>query len=333
MIRGIEAQPFFFSFWINAGNRKYNELREIIKKYYEFGFSEILAGGSVVQMKILAELCEATGMTLQHWHMVMVNNDENILKNHRDWFTINALGQRSADHPPYVGYYRWLCPNHPEVLPYLRGIVKEYCEIPGLSGFHLDYIRYSDVILPVKCQKQYGLVQKKEEPEFDFCYCSHCRSRFQARYGYDILEQKDTVSDLNWLQFRYDSITNIVKDLSSLVHSSSRKITAAVFPTPGIARDLVRQDWSQWPLDAVYPMMYHEFYEKENTWLLKAVAECRNESSLPLHAGIHLPTYTPETLRITLKMLMGTDIQGISFFEYNSLSQEKLGVIKEFLIR
>lgn len=44
-------------------------------------------------------------------------------------------------------------------------------------------------------------------------------------------------------------------------HAHGKKITAAVFATPSLARQLVRQAWDKWPVDAVFPMLYHNFYQ------------------------------------------------------------------------
>ncbi len=55
----------------------------------------------------------------------------------------------------------------------------------GLGSYHLDYIRYPDVILPVALWPKYNLVQDKEYPEFDFCYCDVCRDEFKNASGVD----------------------------------------------------------------------------------------------------------------------------------------------------
>ncbi|MCF7913184.1 MAG: hypothetical protein K9M99_11690 [Candidatus Cloacimonetes bacterium] len=262
--------------------------------------------------------------------MMLINNDPSILSEHKDWFTINRNGISSADYPPYVNYYRWLCPNHPEVLPYLQNIVKEFCLLPDLDGFHLDYIRHADVILPPKCQRQYQLNQTSEAAQYDFCYCPYCTSSFQQQYGYDILSIPEPDSDENWRHFRWHSISNLVKELTSLVHSSEKQISAAVFPTPDIARRLVRQDWTAWQLDAFYPMMYHEFYDQEINWLAQAVAECRQETDIPVHAGIFLPSFEPDQLQKAIELLLDLEVNGISFFDYRTATSEQFNVITSF---
>jgi hypothetical protein len=47
-----------------------------------------------------------------------------------------------------------------------------------------------DVILPVSLWKNYGIEQKEELPEYDYCYCDVCRELFKAKTGQDPLELK-----------------------------------------------------------------------------------------------------------------------------------------------
>ena len=64
-----------------------------------------------------------------------------------------------------------------------------------------------------------------------------------------------------------------VRELADAVHGHGKPITAAVFPTPAIARRLVRQAWDEWPLDRVFPMLYHSFYLEDIPWIGDGVRE------------------------------------------------------------
>jgi len=44
-------------------------------------------------------------------------------------------------------------------------------------------------------------------------------------------------------------------------------ITAAVFLSPEMSRQMVRQDWSNWKLDIALPMLYHNFYRQNLEWI------------------------------------------------------------------
>jgi uncharacterized lipoprotein YddW (UPF0748 family) len=320
----------FFSFWLNLADKSKTELQNIFSLLAKCGIDEVLASGDPHKTRQAIILAKSRNIFVQHWKMMLINNDPLTLSEHKDWFTINRNGISSADFPPYVNYYRWLCPNHPQVLPYLQNIVREFCLIPDLKGFHLDYIRFADVILPPKCQRQYNLSQSSEAAEFDFCYCPHCTKSFQQKYGYDIRSIPDPQLDENWRNFRWQSISSLVNELTNLVHSCHKQISSAVFPTPAIARKLVRQDWTTWNLDAFYPMMYHEFYDQNINWLAQAVSECRQKTKIPIRAGIYLPSLTPSQLQQAIQLLIDLQVDGISFFSYHSADSAKLDVIKSF---
>jgi hypothetical protein len=64
-----------------------------------------------------------------------------------------------------------------------------------------------------------------------------------------------------------------VKQLAKVAHDGKKLITAAVFPTPAMARKICRQDWDKWPLDAVCPMIYNSFYNEPVSWIGDCVLE------------------------------------------------------------
>ena len=120
-------------------------------------------------------------------------NRRELLDKHPDWYAVNRKGESCHDKPAYVDYYRFLCPNHQGVAEYLAEDYVKEAHKPYVDGVHLDYVRMPDVILPVSLWKNYGIEQKEELPEYDYCYCDVCRELFKAKTGQDPLELK--VSD------------------------------------------------------------------------------------------------------------------------------------------
>ncbi len=213
-----------------------------------------------------------------------------LAEEHPEWFVVSRKGESTAEKPPYVHYYRFLCPSREDVVDYL---VDDYAEIAGrdgVAGVHLDYVRYPDVILPKALWAKYDLVQTEELPEFDFCYCDVCRAAFHKQAGVDPLELPDPPADPAWRQYRYDTVTRMVNRIADAVRARSSVVTAAVFPTPTIARTLVRQDWTRWKVDAVMPMVYNHFYEKDVAWIEGAVREGAEalDGARPLYAGLYV---------------------------------------------
>jgi uncharacterized lipoprotein YddW (UPF0748 family) len=256
-------------------------------------------------------------------------------KTHPEWYAVNRKGVSTAEKPPYVDYYKFMCPARSEVRQFLVGYVRELAQIEGLASVHLDYIRYPDVILPIALWPKYNLVQDKEYPEFDFCYCSVCRERFQRQSRVDPVQIADPAGHRAWLQYRYDTVTEVVSLLANEVHAHKKQVTAAVFPTPTIARSLVRQDWVRWKVDAVLPMVYHAFYKEDVPWIERATREgvTALRGRIPLYTGLYIPDLPPADLGRAVGHALAGGAQGISLFQGNALTPAHWEEFKEALKR
>jgi hypothetical protein len=226
-----------------------------------------------------------------------------------------------------------MCPSRDEVRAYLRGVVNEIASVEGLASVHLDYIRYPDVILPVALWPKYKLVQDREYPEFDYCYCDVCRAAFRKQAGVDPQTLPDPPAHQAWLQYRYDTITKVVAELFDVAHRHGKPLTAAVFPTPSIARSLVRQDWTTWKLDAVLPMIYNGFYKEEVAWVEGATREGVRAlgGRIPLYSGLYVPDLSPADLAGAASRALAGGAHGISVFEGNMLTAEYLKALGPIL--
>lgn len=177
---------------------------------------------------------------------------------------------KSPDHP-YLRYPSWLTrsfsgatwdganyafdPGHPEVQEYtfqtLMDLVRRY----PIDGLHLDYIRYAGR---------------------DWGYHPEAVRRFNTRHSRD---GKPPPGDPNWLQFRRDQITALVRKLylACLEERPALKVSAATVAfAPGITRTdqwkssaafgEVLQDWRAWMeegiLDWNIPMLYFRHGER-----------------------------------------------------------------------
>lgn len=124
-------------------------------------------------------------------------------------------------------------------------------------------------------------------------------------------------SNTSWRQYRYNSVTRLVNRLAEVAHGKRKQITAAVFPTPTLARKLVRQDWVKWDLDAVLPMVYHSFYNEKTEWIERAVKEGTTAlpASRPLYAGLYLPDLKGEAdFDEAVQRAMAGGAKGVSLF-------------------
>ncbi len=293
------------------------------------GISGVLVGGGDTAM--IAAAAHAEGLTFHAWTWIMNrSSDEWVKTHHPEWFDVSRLGDSSLTKPPYVGYYQWLCPSRPEVRDYIRGIVTNVAQTPGVDAVHLDYIRHPDVILPVGLWPTYHLVQDHEMPEYDFCYCAVCRDKFKAQSGYDPLSLPDPTTDVAWREFRWNSIIEMVTILSQTVRAHNCQISAAVFPTPTLARLQVRQAWEKWPLDAVFPMTYHKFHNQDIPWIGTAAREglAVLPKSEPLYAGLYLPDIDPAGLVQAVNVVRDAGAAGVSMFDSGMLTDAHLAALK-----
>jgi uncharacterized lipoprotein YddW (UPF0748 family) len=325
--------PFRAWTWVHGGGETgAAEWRARFGRVRAAGISGVLVSGG--DLELVSGAARAEGLEFHRWIWTLNRSgDAWVKENHPEWFSVSREGKSSLTHPPYVPYYQWLCPTRPAVRDYLRGVVDELAAHPSVDGVHLDYIRHPDVILPIGLWSRYNLVQDREYPEFDFCYCEACREAFRAQSGADPLDLPDPTADQAWREFRWASVTGVVDTLSTAVRARGKQITAAVFPTPTIARRLVRQAWEQWPLDAVFPMIYHGFYQEPLEWVGSATREGVQALRLaePLHSGLYLPDLEPDALGRAIRLVREAGASGVSLFEMAGLSDPHLAALRSAL--
>jgi len=216
--------------------------------------------------KRVGKLVKEAGMEFHAWIPTMVQTLKPGLDS--SWYGVNGNGESALIKPAYVDYYKFLCPNYEEVYKFLSNMYTSVAKVDEIDGVHLDYIRFPDVILARGLWDKYGLVMDKEYPDYDYCYCEKCVSDFKAQSGIDIKTVEDPSAVEEWKQFRYDLITDLVNRLTEDVHKTGKVINAAVFPGPNsVAKQIVRQEWDKWNLDAFYPMNYNDFYLEGPEWV------------------------------------------------------------------
>jgi len=231
------------------------------KAHYASGF---LPRAADDWLGTILPLARAEGLEVHAWMVSMPCNIPEMWAQHRDWFDVNGRGESSVDKPAYVDHYRFTCPNQPGSQDFIKKRVEEICSIDGLDGIHFDYIRHPDVVIAQALQPKYGIVQDREYPEYDYCYCDVCRAACRKQYGFDPMTLKDPAVSPEWRDFRYDSVTNLVnRHLIPVARKKGKKTSAATFPN----WEAVRQRWHHWDVDYVLPMLYHNFYYGDANWV------------------------------------------------------------------
>ena len=324
-------EEFKLWMWLGGGaDKSTSEWTEQLTRLKNLGFHGVLAGGGKEGLQTAIPIAKSLGLEIHAWLWTMNRPGDQEAQSHPEWYAVSREGNSSLDVNPYVGYYQWLCPSKPEVQEWITKGMLEVCDLEGLDGIQLDYVRYCDVILPRGLWEKYDLVQDHEMPQFDFCYCDTCRGKFKAVQGYDPLDLEDPSQDEAWRNFRYDSITNLVNNIAREVHKRNKKISASVFATPTLARKLVRQAWDEWDLDFVFPMIYYKFYDEPVSFVQSATEEGLNalNGSKPLYTAQYLHDKTNEELQQAIDAIKAAGAQGIAFYDYGLLSEEKAEVVR-----
>ncbi len=288
-------------------------LKEKYRQLKSHGLTGVYLEGGIDDREF--DIIKAAGLEIHSWMWTVNRGDQWIRDHHPDWYQVSRSGKSCFDNPPYVNYYRWVSPIIPGVQNYLADEVAKLASHPAVSGVHLDYVRYPDIILPPALWKQYNLDETEELPDYDFCYSDHTRAAFKKASGRDPLEIKDPAHDQEWLHFRYDSVTHLVQRLAKVAHGHGKKITAAVFPTPNLARKICRQDWDKWPLDWANPMIYHSFYNQDVDWIGECMLENIRAARFPIFSGLYMPAFTsPGDFRKGLQIARKRGAAGVSLF-------------------
>jgi uncharacterized lipoprotein YddW (UPF0748 family) len=323
-----------FRIWLwMGGHAKWSDLQwdSVFAVFQSNHITGILTQADSTTIIQIIPIASRHGIVVQKWFVAMMNNDPALIKEHPDWFVINGEGKSCITDPAYVGYYRFLCPSNTEVRQYLKSKLAEYLKIPGLDGIHLDYIRLPDVILPDALWTTYKIIQNKEYTKYDYCYCTTCREKFRQLYGIDPKTMEPPDSNATWRQFRLDQVTSLVNELSDYCHAKGKKLTAAVFPGPNIAKKLVRQEWDRWDLDEVFPMLYQNFYYGSLEWIkietdegAKAVGQKK-----PLYSGLYIPALNPRDLQTAVQKSIDGNANGICLFTYEAMTPKHWEAFKE----
>ena len=262
-----------------------------------------------------------SGLELHAWMWCMPCLIPAIVRDHPDWYNVNAKGESAATKPAYVDYYRFLDPAHPDVRTFVRDTVRELAAIPGLTGIHLDYIRHPDAILPSDLWAKYGIVQDKVYPPYDYGYTTLSRNAFKAAHGIDPITLPDPESNAAWLTYRLNTVVELVNDyLVPAAKAGGKQISAAVFPGPSLARTMVRQDWGRFHLDAYFPMLYHTFYKAGPGWVKQYTEEAVRTVKAPVYSGLFIGPLSDADFSRTIEMALSGGAAGVSLFDLGALT-------------
>lgn len=332
--KSTQKETFTFASWTHAG-KAFDEAQwnQRLDGYLELGISEILVGGNPAIIEKIIPLANAKNIAVHGWMWTLNRPNDSISSQHPEWYAVNRLGQNSLEKRAYVNYYQWLSPFHPDAREHIKKNVRKMMQIKGLASIHLDYVRYPDVILGADLQPKYGLVQDREMPEYDYGYHPIAREGFKAIFNVDPIDFDHPELSTEWRQYRLNAVTSLVNEIVEIAHQGNQKVTAAVFPFPEMSRQMVRQAWNDWNLDAAYPMLYQNFYRQNISWIGFAAQQGVNDVAFPIHAGLFSPGLkNPSDLEQAIRLAKAAGTQGIAIFTAENLNEEQKEVFKQLKV-
>lgn len=326
-----QSYPMFWTWLDYRADMNFDSVCRVIKETGIDGL--ILNAPSPDDYRVAIPIAHEHGIEVYAWLWTMnaEHDAKYILENHPDWLSVNRNGESLADVDAYVGYYNFLCPALPEVREHIKEKIKAYCEVEGLNGIAIDYHRFVDVILPTTLWPRYGIVQDREYPQWDYGYHPAMLELFEEKHGYDPRDQEDPSTDELWLQFRCDQITEVANEIAEVVHSYGKVMAASPFPTPNMSRAMVRQDWGKWDLDIVFPMVYHNFYTGDVSFIEDCTIDNVKQKNpeTTLYCGM-MVTDGPEMFDC-LDAALNNGAEGIAIFTISGLrSPEVRAQFKEY---
>ncbi|BDD11388.1 hypothetical protein FUAX_38200 [Fulvitalea axinellae] len=310
--------------WVRGmRDKSEEEILEFCKKLKSNGIHGILPEGHYEIFKRLAPIVKKSGLELHTWRWTMNRGD--YMKDHPEIYAVSRNGESVVDKPPYVKYYRFLCPSSEKAQQFIIDDYVRIAKLDGVDAVHLDYVRYVDVILPIALQPKYNLVQDHEMPEFDFCYCERCRGKFKEKYGQDPLDMEDPSQSKEWHQFRLDTLSAFVRRIVDAVHAEGKKVSGAVFPSPSISRKIVRQDWPNFNLDVYMPMLYFKDYKGDLNWIKERITENKRylKPHQKMYAGLHVGHVREIGMKPVVETCLKHGADGVTFFTGHSLKDEE----------
>ena len=330
-----ETTRFKLWTWFTVDSKRSdNFFKSEFKKYAENGIDAVLINTYAKPnlLRRIAPLAKEVGLEVHAWMFTVNRPGDSIAQKHPEWYAVSRDQKSTFDQPPYVDYYKWLCPTRKESRAHILSLVKGLAEVEGVASVHLDYIRYSDIFLPIGLLPKYNLKQEVELPQYDFCYCEVCTKTFESIHHKNPKDFKNPALDMEWKNFRLNQIKTLVGQAYDLAHAHDKILTAAVFPFPEMADHMVRQRWDKWKVDVVLPMIYHNFYNEEIDWIGYATRQGIQDlqsRSIELHTGIYLNETSGEELETAIELARQNGAQGIALFDGPSIKEEHWKIIKD----
>jgi hypothetical protein len=328
---------FFKGFWVSPSSAfDFNQACAEIK---EVGAEKIWVSVELLPPEEIKRLADIAHQHQLEFHAWMINNlvsqaqdARETMNEHPYWLAVSREGSNTRQKILW-GKHSWWCPDNKNYLNYYLQRVQKKVAETGCDGLHLDFIRYPDIF----AFQDRLAIPRDEVPAYSFCYCLNCRGRYMRETGIDPIEVPlDPNSPVyqQWTQWRYKVITETVRQIRKQI-APNLKLSAAVFPTPEIARKNVLQDWPAFvdQLDHICTMIYaQKQWGKPITWVKEAtelgLKEMKGKSKLYAGFGYPIEEIKPGELRQGIESAKEAGADGVVIYQYPGISKDQLAEIK-----
>ena len=116
--------------WMKSAIQDVDAWRRSLADLKAAGFHAILMTGTAGSYRKYLPLVRDEGLELHAWMFTMMRGEH--VASHPEWYAVSRSGASTAVKPPYVDYYKFMCPSRDEVREYLRMLVGEIAAVDGL---------------------------------------------------------------------------------------------------------------------------------------------------------------------------------------------------------
>ena len=218
-----------------------------------------------------------------------------------EWFLADAQGKRQ---PRTKAGYVHLNPCLPEVRAYLASLARELAERYEVDGIHLDYIRF-----PSRDPQERGAGYPADRRSAEL---------FKKQKIADPVQEPSLYE--GW---KAECVTQLVRDIRTAVAGTARRpaLSAAVWPTPRVARERVCQEWDAWAKERIVEALFPMNYQSDDGVFSANVSECLAGShGVPIVVGISPDKHktASQTVR-QIELAQSRKTAGVAVFGYQSL--------------
>ncbi|NJN24122.1 MAG: family 10 glycosylhydrolase [Acaryochloridaceae cyanobacterium RL_2_7] len=252
----------------------------------------------------LITLAHERGLAVMPWMEFgfMAPADSRLVQQHSDWVTQRADGSQikmEGSHPRV-----WLNPFHPGVRQFLIDLTLEI-----VKRYEIEGIQYDDHLgLPVA----YG-------------YDPYTVELYKSQH--DGIAPPQDESDLEWMQWRADLISEWVADLFTAIKAENPKVTVSLSPNPAQwAYDTFLQDWVKWEragwIEELVVQVYRDNMRRFRYELSQPELKAARDHipvAIGVLSGLKARPMPVSMIRRQVNQSRDRNYAGISFFFYESL--------------